>query len=164
MKNYSLLCLLIFVIASCNTKKSEEKTADTDSIAATAEGDTAAVKKESHYFWSSEFDSKEMVMTRVRSLPDDSLTAANIIQLQNDLYPEIQVRLDRLSNDTIFVNIPNSNYLTQQAGSSGPEGYFAELTYNLTELKDINYVDIRFKKGDHAEPGTFSRTDFAKGP
>jgi hypothetical protein len=80
----------------------------------------------------------------------------------NDQYPEIQVRFDRLSNDTIFVNIPNSTYLTQQTGSSGPEGYFAELTYNLTELKDISYVSVKFKKGDHAEPGIFSRTDFVK--
>jgi len=149
-------------IVSCNTKLPEEKVANKDSAINTAEGDTSAVKKDSHYFWSSEFDNKGLLMTKARPLPDDSLTVANIIQLQNDLYPEIQVRFDRLSNDTIFVDIPNSTYLTQQTGSSGPEGYFAELTYNLTELKNINYVNIRFKKGDHAEPGTFSRTDFVK--
>ena len=131
-------------------------------MVATTNSDTAKIKKDSHYFWSSEFDSKELLMTRVRPLPDDSLTAANILQLMNDLYPEIIVKFDKLSNDTLFVNIPNSSYLTQQTGSSGPEVYFAELTYNLTELKNINYVNIKFKKGDHASPGTFTRTDFAK--
>jgi hypothetical protein len=163
MKNYSLLIALIMAVVSCNTKQQEEKVVTKDSAIATAEADTAAVKKDNHYFWSSEFDNKGLLMIKVRPLPEDSLTAASIIQLQNDLYPEIQVRFDRMSNDTIFVTIPNSTYLTQQTGSSGPEGYFAELTYNLTELKNITYVDIRFKRGDHAQPGTFSRTDFVKG-
>jgi len=66
----------------------------------------------------------------------------------------------KISNDTIFVSIPNSTYLTQQTGSSGPEGYIAELTYNLTETKNVNYVALQFKKGDHAEAGTFSRSSF----
>jgi hypothetical protein len=162
MKNYYLLIVLISAIVSCNTKKTEKKSDNKDSTAASANADTASIKKDSHYFWSSEFDSKGLLMTRVRPLPDDSLTAANILQLMNELYPEIIVKFDKLSNDTLFVNIRNSNYLTQQTGSSGPEVYFAELTYNLTELKNINYVNIKFKKGDHASPGTFTRTDFAK--
>ena len=161
MKNYYLLFVLIAVLISCNTKESEKKANPTDSTA-TADSDTAAVKKDSHYFWSSNFDNKGLVMVRTRPLPDDSLTTTNIIQLMNDIYPEIKVEFNRISNDTIFINIPNSTYLTEQAGSSGPEVYFAELTYNLTELKNINYVDIKFKKGNHASPGTFTRIYFLK--
>lgn len=162
MKNYYWLIVLVYVIASCNTKKTDQKAAYKDSIAATADGDTAAMKKDSHYFWFAEFDSKGFLMKKMRPVPDDSLTTANIIQLMNEMYPEIIVKFEVLSNDTIFVNIPNSRYLTQQTGSSGPEVYFAELTYNLTEIKNINYVDINFKKGDHASSGTFARTDFVK--
>jgi hypothetical protein len=145
---------------SCNTKESKEKTVDKDAVINSAEGDTAAVKKDSHYFWASDFDKKGMVMTKVRPLPDDSLTTTAIIQLMNDQYPEIQVKFDKISNDTVFVNIPDSKYLTQETGSSGPEIYFAELTYNLTEIKNLNYVAVKFKKGDHASPGIFTRTDF----
>ena len=161
MKNYYLLFVLIAVLISCNTKESEKKANHIDSTT-TADGDTSAVKKDSHYFWSSNFDNKGLVMVRTRPLPDDSLTTTNIIQLMNDIYPEIKVEFNRISNDTICINIPNSTYLTEQAGSSGPEVYFAELTYNLTELKNINYVDIKFRKGDHASPGTFTRTYFLK--
>lgn len=159
MKYYLLFtCLLV---ASCNTKQSDEKAAGQDSTyAATAEGDTAAAKNTSHFFWFSEYQQKGLVMVKTRPLPEDSLMAPNIIHLLNDLYPEIQVQLDKVSNDTIFVSIPNSTYLTQQTGSSGPESYIAELTYNLTEIKDVHYVTLQFKKGDHAEPGTFSRANF----
>ena len=153
---------MVSIITCCNIKKSEEKRVKTDSTTVTAEADTAAIKKENHYFWSSDFDAKGLLMTKMWPLPDDSLTTTNIIQLMNGLYPEIQVRFNRQSNDTIFINIPNSNYLTTETGSSGPEVYFAELTYNLTEIKNIQYVNIQFKKGDHASPGTFTRTDFAK--
>ena len=163
MKNYYLLIVLIGVFISCNTNntKESEKANHTDSTA-TVDSDTAAVKKDSHYFWSSNFDNKGLIMVRTRPLPDDSLTTTNIIQMMNEIYPEIKVEFNKTSNDTIFINIPNSTYLTQQAGSSGPEVYFAELTYNLTELKNINYVNIKFKKGDHASPGTFTRTYFLK--
>lgn len=160
MKNNYLLTGLLCLMISCNTKESKEKTADKDAVITTAEGDTAAVIKDSHYFWASDFDKKGMVMTKVRPLPDDSLTTTAIIQLMNDQYPEIQVKFDKVSNDTVFVNIPDSKYLTQQTGSSGPEIYFAELTYNLTEIKNLNYVAVKFKKGDHASPGIFTRTDF----
>ena len=162
MKKYHLLIAMVSIITCCNIKKSEEKRVKTDSTTVTAEADTAAIKKENHYFWSSDFDAKGLLMTKMWPLPDDSLTTTNIIQLMNGLYPEIQVRFNRQSNDTIFINIPNSNYLTTETGSSGPEVYFAELTYNLTEIKNIQYVNIQFKKGDHASPGTFTRTDFAK--
>ena len=45
-------------------------------------------------------------------------------------------------------------------GSSGSQAYLAEVTYNLTELNGINFVQIRFKEGIHASPDTYKRTDF----
>jgi hypothetical protein len=160
MKKYFLLIGMLSIIVSCNTKKTEDKTVTADSTSATAEGDTANTKKEEHFFWSSDFDNKGLQMVHMRSLPDDSLSASTIIELMNQLYPEIPVKFKNQSNDTVFVNIPDSKYLTTQTGSSGPEVYFAELTYNLTEINNIHFVNITFKKGDHAEPGTYTRTDF----
>jgi hypothetical protein len=162
MKRYRLLMGLLSIIVSCNTKKTEEKITVPDSTTATAEADTTAANKEPHYFWSSDFDNKGLRMAHLRPLPDDSVTATNMIQWMNEVYPEIQVNLQHESNDTVFVSIANSKYLTTQTGSSGPEVYFAELTYNLTEIKNIHFVNITFKKGDHAEPGTYKRTDFVK--
>ena len=45
-------------------------------------------------------------------------------------------------------------------GYYGAEAYLAAVNYNMSELKGITYVDIRFKEGDHAAPGTYTRTDF----
>lgn len=46
-------------------------------------------------------------------------------------------------------------------GSSGAEAYLAAVTYNMSELKGVTYVDIRFKEGIiYASPGTYTRTDF----
>jgi len=80
----------------------------------------------------------------------------------NDTYPEIILHFTKTSNDTLFVKISNSTFLTQQMGSSGPEVYLADVTYNLTEISGINYVAIIFKAGDHASPGVYSRTDFVQ--
>jgi hypothetical protein len=78
------------------------------------------------------------------------------------MYPEIPLTLNKISHDSIFIKINNSKYLSQQMGSSGPEAYFAEVTYNLTEIPGINFVDFNFKEGDHAAPATYSRTDFVQ--
>ena len=80
----------------------------------------------------------------------------------NSQYPEVVLRLIKISGDTVFVKIPKSDYLARQMGTSGSEAYLAEATYNLTEIKDIDFVDFKFKEGDHAQPGTFSRTDFIR--
>ena len=43
--------------------------------------------------------------------------------------------------------------LTNQIGDTGAENYLASATYTLTEMKDIHFVNIDMKAGDHAEPG-----------
>lgn len=162
MKNiYIIIVATVFV--SCNTKKSEEPVSKIDTAGFVIHSDASDIKTDSHYFWSADLDPKKgLVMIRTKPLPDDSLKAPNIIQMLNDQYPEIQLRFSKVSNDSIFVKINKSNYLTQQIGSSGAEAYLAEVTYNLTELKDIHFVDISFKAGDHASPATYTRTDFIK--
>lgn len=163
MKNGPLFIFLITVMVSCNTKQPGKtvSTIDTTGFAITA--DTAKIIKDSHYFWSTDVDQKEvLMMIRNRPIPADSLTAPNMIQLLNNLYPEILLHYTKVSNDSIFISINKSTYLTEQIGSSGADAYLAEVTYNLTEIKGINFVDIRFKAGDHASPATYSRTDFVQ--
>lgn len=154
---------MITVIVSCNTKQSEKAVSKIDTTGSVINADTANIKTDSHYFWASDLDPKKgLVMKKTRPISADSLTATNMINMLNTLYPEIQLHFTRVSNDSIFVKIIKSAYLTQQIGSSGAEAYLAEITYNLTELNGINFVDIRFKEGDHASPGTYSRTDFVQ--
>ena len=152
---------MITVIISCNTSQPERTVKKTDSTGVVLNSDTGTITTDTHYFWSAEWDGKKgMLMKRTTPINADSLTTTNIINKLNELYPEIQLHFIRVSNDSIFVNINKSKYLTQQIGSSGAEAYLAEVTYNLTELEGINFVDIKFKEGDHATPGTYTRLGF----
>lgn len=164
MKKYIFLVAMVAAILSCNTKKSEKEISNADTTTINnLPADSSVVKTDSHYFWSSDYDPKQgLVMKRIRPASDDSLSAPSIIQMLNDIYPEMQLHLNKVSHDSIFVKVGNNKYLTQQMGSSGPEAYFAEVTYNLTEIKGINFVDFKFKEGDHAAPATYSRTDFVQ--
>jgi hypothetical protein len=164
MKKLHFAAVMLVVIISCNTKQPNKKVVDADSaVLAPAVIDSSNIKKDAHYLWSAELAPKTGVaIKRLRLMAVDSLTQQNIIQILNETYPEIPLRFTKSSNDTLFVKISNSNYLTQQMGSSGPEVYLADVTYNLTEIPGINYVSILFKQGNHASPGIYSRTYFAK--
>jgi hypothetical protein len=45
-------------------------------------------------------------------------------------------------------------------GTHGASAYLAEVIYNLTEITGVDFVNFRFNEGEHAAPGTYSRTDF----
>lgn len=161
MKKYAVSILLFPLIFSCHTNQADKDHSIADTTKIIVSIDTTAINNDTHYFWSSNFEPKKgMAMIRNRPIPADSLTAENIIQTLNEIYPEIKLSVTKVSNDSIFIKINNSKYLTNQSGSSGAEAYLAEVTYNLTELKGISFVHFNFKEGDHAEPGTYSRTDF----
>lgn len=162
MKRPILLFLVMIAIGSCRTKQSE-KIASIDTTVVAVKPDTNNVKTDSHYFWTAELDQKlGLVMKKSVPVSNDSLNASNMIHMLNKEYPEVQIEFIKASGDTIFTRIRKSTYLTQQMGSSGADAYLAEATYNLSEITGINYVDIRFKEGDHAQPGIFSRTDFVR--
>ena len=78
----------------------------------------------------------------------------------NQNFPDIHLDLVKVSHDTIYVKIPDSKRLTEEIGNTGADNYLASATFTLTELKNIKYVNIDLKAGDHAEPGVYSRADF----
>ena len=162
MKNNIALISLLALLACCNNKKTGTTPAIKDTMVIGILKDSARPVADAHYFWSADIGKGGLVMIKIRPAAADSLTAKNIIAMMNSEYPEIPLQLSKISNDTVFVKIPKSDYLTRQMGTTGSEAYLAEATYNLTEIKDINFVDFKFKEGDHAQPGTFSRTDFIR--
>lgn len=91
-----------------------------------------------------------------------NLNAAQIITEINASYPNIQLSLLGNSHDTVYIDIPASNYLTQSIGSTGAYNYMAMVVYNMTESQGTKYVNFKFKTGDHAEPGVYSREDFKR--
>jgi hypothetical protein len=122
---------------------------------------TDATKKFKTYEskWNQETASLEIVRTNA----DSAKTITEAIERFNKAYQRSKypfVRLIKVNGDTAYIFIDNSNYLTQQMGTTGADEYLATLTFSLTELSRINYLNLDFIEGDHAVPGTYQRTDF----
>ncbi len=146
---------------SCNNNKTEPQATPPDSV--TAKKDSAVVITDTHYFWEiDETDPKKLSFKKTRLLSPDSLNTTSILSMLNATYPDMKLSIKNTSGDTLFLDLDNSKYLTEKMGSTGAEGYLGEVVYNLTEVAGIDFVNINFKKGDHAQPGTYSRTDFQK--
>lgn len=91
-----------------------------------------------------------------------SFSPSQLIDTLNNAFTDIQLHLIKQSHDTLYVSIPQSKKLTQELGNTGAENYMASIVYNLTELKNVKFVNFQFTAGDHAEPGVYSREDFKR--
>jgi len=117
---------------------------------------------ESKKNWSVEFDTiaSKFYMKEINSLKSQTLN--QVIEKLNEENPQIILKLNRISNDTVFVQIDDSDFLTEQCGTAGADSYLASVIYNLTEFTNIEYVNFDFELGDHANPGTYSRANFIR--
>ncbi len=159
--NRIIVFITVFFIASCGGNKDEQHIV-TDSTSSIAAHDSVAlVTSDQSYFWSVEDDGKgNLELKKIRPISPDSLNYTSVLAMLNSLYPEVKMEVKKLSNDTLFLKTDNGKYLTQRMGSTGAFNYLKEVTYNLTEVNKIHYVNFEFKEGDHAQPGTYSRSDF----
>jgi hypothetical protein len=149
--------ILVTSFASCTDPISKsiptEKSADTSitSVINSIEIDTIK------YIWI--YDYADEIPVRLTDVNPDTLTPEKLIYLINKFrgQDKIILKLVKVSRDTIYVAIKESTYLTQSMGTSGADDYVSTTVYTLTELKDIEYVNLNFTEGDHARPGTYSR-------
>ena len=147
MKKFILIVATALFFVCCNNSSKEPEESKEDTVAI-------------EYSWESTLnDSGKLVLRKTEGAPD-TLTAAAITDFLNKRYPNVQLKLIRTSGDTVYMSIPEANYLTQQMGSTGPQLYFADVVYNLTEVPGIRYVNFDFEEGDHASPATLNRENF----
>lgn len=78
----------------------------------------------------------------------------------NKIYPQFKLALSSVSNDTVFTSVDNADQLTENIGSFGANEYLATVVINLTTLKNINFVSIDFRPGNHAMPGVYSKNNY----
>ncbi|MEO9144567.1 MAG: hypothetical protein ABI237_03340 [Ginsengibacter sp.] len=169
MKNkFILLAFLSSAIFSCNSNQDQKKEVPKDIISP----DTVTTIKPSADslqatiitspgIWTVEEGTQGKIQLKKPEMAGlDTLSSTHLIQLINDNFPEIRLDFVKVSHDTVYVKIPDSKRLTQGLGDSGAENYLASVTFTLTERKNIQYVNIRFQRGDHAEPGVYTREDF----
>ncbi|WP_257668450.1 hypothetical protein [Parapedobacter tibetensis] len=151
------LCAM-FVVSSC---RNESKDAASDEKLADIPTEGVEVPIPSLPYIAVFDDESEQLTAETNSDFDRSLLSVDALTetlLTN--YPEIQLEIDKVSNDTLYVKIPGAQYLTQQMGSSGAQMYLLEATYAYTELPNIHVINFSFIEGDHARPGAYTRKSF----
>lgn len=167
MKNTILLFAVILFAVGCSsgTNETEEViqeavVVDTPEMSGPEEPVLSVTTKPS--IWTVEYEdqTKSEKLKKPENVQIGSLSATDLINVLNENYTDVQLKFEKISHDTIFVNIPESQKLTQQMGSTGSYNYMAMTVFNLTELKNVKYVKFDFKEGDHSGPGVFSREDF----
>jgi hypothetical protein len=151
MKKLFVLIFISLLIISCGSNKADQPAADNDST-------SAAII----YAWQATLNDStgKMEMKKVQATDLDSLSPASVVDFINKGDSSVHLDFIKVSNDTVYLKIPDATFLTQQMGSTGASMYMAGAVYNLTELPGIKYVNLDFEEGDHAAPGTFTRESF----
>ncbi|MGZ8542169.1 MAG: hypothetical protein ACXWV6_16070 [Chitinophagaceae bacterium] len=154
-----LLIIGICLFISCNNETAVEKENMKDTILAE---DDSALLSPGLLPWVPDYDTikNEFYLKQQGKVDPGSLTVTDLIDDLNAEWENIKLVFVKSSNDTLYVSIPDSEYLGQQMGSAGAQAYLASTTYNLTELKGIKYINYNMQSGDHVAPGIYSRKTF----
>jgi len=163
MRTMLLISGLIFLFSCNNQSSDKDVAADTTFITVDSPGTSVEnpglIK---NLIWTQVFDSSkgDMILKKQRQVNSDTLSVDKLIHEINSSWDGIKLEFRKISHDTIYVAIPESNVLTNQMGSTGADSYMSSTTFILTELKDVKYVNYDFAEGDHMQPGTRKRADF----
>lgn len=156
-----LFSLLLFLF-SCTNSADNKNTPDTanESDADTAEtGSTAPADKNQFYIWN--VDSDQKTKTENPQLRPEYYSVDTLIMGLNEKYPNILLQKKSIGHDTLYTEIKDAKYLTEQLGSAGSEQYIAQAVVNLTAVKGVNYVRIDFEEGSHASPDVWGKSSFS---
>lgn len=161
----TVLLFSIFLYACTNSTDSKEEViyqSVQDTASASIMNDSAIVIQNSPILWRVEME-KNSQFEKLKKPSDsriETMSAEAITKELNNDFEDITLQLISTSHDTAFVKIADGEKFTNRIGSTGAYNYLATVVYNLTEMKNIKYVNFDFKEGDHAVPGVFTREDF----
>jgi len=163
----SSIIIAALVLISCNANRDEadepvvESSVLPDStVVYTPSSDTGyeVVTVNPYYVW--EVNAGKKTLRKNPEFTEVNVNADSVINGLNRQYEQIRLEKTGIKEETIHLKIANSNYLTNQSGTTGAAQYLAQAVINLTAVPGIKYVHIDFKEGSHAAPGTWSRKDF----
>lgn len=163
--------ITLFLLSACSNKKDNNGQNDTPGppgmIVTTPDSGSIppvevqpAIPVEQYYAWNVDYEAQ--TKQRNPQLTADNLNADSIITWLNSTHPNVQLQKMELKHDTIVLEIPDSEYLTQRMGSTGPQEYLSKVVLNLTAVAGIRFVQLEFEEGDHASPGVWSKKNFAE--
>jgi hypothetical protein len=160
-RQFITLALAVTVFSSCKRETSEPEAAKAattiDTITSTQDEPVGPEINSAVY----KFDDVREVPVKTQDIGADA-KLEDLVTAVNKYNGDGKVKLDlvRASQDTVYIKIDDSSYLTQQMGTLGAKAFMSVTTYTLTEKPDIKYVTFDFEEGDHAAPGTYSRKSF----
>jgi hypothetical protein len=165
VKNLLILLTLVSIVACTPQKEENHQTVkDTKDETIPPERDSIltfdhlSIKPVNHWYADYDTITKRDILVKglgVRERKDPS----EAVELVNT-FSRVPVALLKTVGDTIFVKLNNSHVLTEQSGSAGSWGHLASLTFTLTEMEGVEFVDYDFVEGSHLSPGVYSRKDF----
>ena len=167
MRPFVLILSFLF-FTSCNDSSTEYKPVDkvtarqfisNDSSQNVVTVDTPKNAGTLLYVWLVDFDNK--TKKKNPKFKNEYLNVDTLIKGLNKLYPNITLEKVKISGDTLFAKILDSEYLGERMGTSGAALYLADVIINLTSVDKIKYVKIDFEEGSHATPGIWSAKDFS---
>ena len=162
--------IAICLIISCNSNNDTKSRDAKDSIEVVlANGDTSATvdndevfndeaEAQNYLIWKLDLENK--TVSKNPGFKNSNFSIDSIIKGLNLKYREIPLEKIKLSHDTLYTQIKNSDYLGEQIGSTGAAYYLAEAVMNLTSVSGVDYVNLDFAEGSHASPGVFTKKDF----
>ena len=153
-----ILALLFSCSNNADNKTEDDSTRIREIPVDSTEADIEELSKEDYYIW--KVDNEEKTIRKNPKLGDDVLGVDTLIIGLNEMYPKIKLEKVKQSNDTLYTQIKEADYLTEQMGSAGSEAYLAQAVLNLTAAPGVNYVRIDFEMGSHAMPDVWSKQSF----
>lgn len=162
-RQFITLALAVTLLSSCKKETPEpegtETVTTTDTITSAPDEPAGEVINSAVY----KFDDVREVPVKAQDINADA-RLEDLVAAVNKYNGDGKVKLDlvKASQDTVYVKIDDSAYLTQQMGTLGAKAFMSVTTYTLTEKPGIKYVTFDFEEGDHAAPGTYSRASFSQ--
>lgn len=144
MKHLKFIYVGLLLVAACKCNNSKPTAEDTILVIP----DTLLVY---------EINAETKTIKKFTEVPDSAFTAQRVINGLNDKYRDVQLQLMKQSNDTLFVSVPNNEFLGERMGSTGAGAWFQDVIINLTSVPGINFLNIDMERRSHAMPGTFTK-------
>lgn len=162
MKSIILLSVMMAII-SCNSNKDKESNIspkiEVVRDSSVSDSQQTFNPETKLYVWKAEYNYTKVLNP---ALSPTIRNADSLIKGLNELYENVLLQKEKISGDTIFTYITNSQYLTNQMGSTGAEVYIADVVLNLAEVSGIKYISINMKEGSHAQSGIWTKQNFEK--
>ena len=166
MRHFFIPIFFFFISCQNNSGKSDQSALDsgnqtvlTDSLATDLEYDILNSSGVTPTIWLVDIDKK--TKTKNPNFQEEYLNIDTLINALNQKHPNIILEKIKISGDTLFTEIKDSEYLGERIGSYGASAYIADVVINLTSVKNINFIQIDMEYGSHISPETLSKKDYS---